>query len=1169
MAVGAIPAHNVDVGGTVDVSTLGGYFSDPDGDALTYSGSSSNDAVATVNVEGSTATVAGVARGAAVITITAADPAGLQANHGFNVTVGQSGIREATVAIFGLSDVRDRSRFIDPTNVAGNINVILDVRPNDETVTGIALTLGEETIQCRGASSDMNPVAGIAESGGRIGVDCFFDTDAVSAACVGMQLDPAYSNGDYHLGAFITTDEGETRSTAATQPITLKNSGFVIIAHEPGDRSVVSETTRGLTFYGGPSVEGNVNRFHACPVSYQGTTVGELRLEAVLTDTARPDPNEVEGARVSFRRADEAPHYPVDDEAPFTWPVSTASWTGNVAVENIPGATEHWVENRGPIKNADGLDVSAEFRREGGATTRAGPFHFDFSAPRINYPEGLTSEIVVSSVGFAADGGRGNRRISDGDFFSAGTGWGGPARLTVSNVDENGVDGRNEVIAVGDCSIRANTDDKASTAFVAAFNDVRHISELPEDDAVGPDGGDLSDDGGLECYFAELQALEDALGNSTWLAEDDAAHRVQSGGAFGVDHTAPEVSRLTPDEPGLVVSTDELTFVAEDPRLATGEDGSGFVTVRSQRFFDGAWRYRGANVIAVYPEPTPTQDDVDIFMNVGQLGDGPHAVRGVAFDNALPPNYSLASFEFVRDTKAPTFHLGSAPPASFSAGSASAVTVTVGGSIRDDNVIDEAVLSVYANKGRRARCGEGDPLDTLLPHSRVGAGARDSAASRDIENDSDRIDFDESFLIRRPTDPGVEDLCIALQVKDEAVHADGDDAWANTAHYLAGTFTVNWGGQVPNRAPTLEQAIRARALVVGAMTSVDASDHFRDPDGDPLTYTATSLHPDVATVMVSGEMLTIRAVAAGVTTITVTASDPAEATAVAQFEVSVAGGGVSLIIHQNLFDAGTATLRDDGDFGVTISQGSPGSTTDRSTFAYSLALNAKPLDDVTITIGGAQSYNCSQQVGRDGYLFVGETNECNAEHDNEVEFSPDDYDDLNPPQNVRRLVYLSAFNEPGTADYPQDAQHEPVTLTHTVSGGGYDGLEIPSVHLTLIDSDWDVSVSDHDIVAGGDSVKVEFTISNHHPTPPSDTYTHWFYAMQVDVSNANGTTWRQTSYDRVYAQVAVGTKTGTGSVWVKPSAATGAGTITLSIDTTAAPGNLSTIGTITIKASSE
>ena len=191
---------------------------------------------------------------------------------------------------------------------------------------------------------------------------------------------------------------------------------------------------------------------------------------------------------------------------------------------------------------------------------------------------------------------------------------------------------------------------------------------------------------------------------------------------------------------------------------------------------------------------------------------------------------------------------------------------------------------------------------------------------------------------------------------------------------------------------------------------------------------------------------------------------------------------MSLIIDQTDYDRGSATLHDNGDVAVQLNQGAHGST-GRSTFAYHLALDARPPDDVTITVHGARPYNCSQEAGRDGYLFVGEDNECDSQHDNVVVFSPDDYDDLNPPHTVRRLVYLSAFNEPGTADYPQDAMHETVTLTHTASGGGYDGMPIASVHVTLIDSDWEVSVNDHDIVAGGDAVTVEFTISNYYPSP--------------------------------------------------------------------------------------
>lgn len=93
-AVGTIPEQTLEEGGeplTLDVAP---YFSDVDGDALTYTAESSNPAATTAAVSGSTLTLSAVVRGAATVTVTAADPDGLTATHVFGVSVGDQLARE-------------------------------------------------------------------------------------------------------------------------------------------------------------------------------------------------------------------------------------------------------------------------------------------------------------------------------------------------------------------------------------------------------------------------------------------------------------------------------------------------------------------------------------------------------------------------------------------------------------------------------------------------------------------------------------------------------------------------------------------------------------------------------------------------------------------------------------------------------------------------------------------------------------------------------------------------------------------------------------------------------------------------------------------------------------------------------------------------------------------
>ena len=106
--------------------------------------------------------------------------------------------------------------------------------------------------------------------------------------------------------------------------------------------------------------------------------------------------------------------------------------------------------------------------------------------------------------------------------------------------------------------------------------------------------------------------------------------------------------------------------------------------------------------------------------------------------------------------------------------------------------------------------------------------------------------------------------------------------------WLRGLTNVQGPTCGANRPP--EPVGTLAPLTIGvdeAAVTVEVADAFRDPDGDALTYGATSSAPDVVTVRVAGARVTLAAAGVGTATIEVTATDPDGLSATQSFRVRV------------------------------------------------------------------------------------------------------------------------------------------------------------------------------------------------------------------------------------------------------------------------------------------
>ena len=110
---------------------------------------------------------------------------------------------------------------------------------------------------------------------------------------------------------------------------------------------------------------------------------------------------------------------------------------------------------------------------------------------------------------------------------------------------------------------------------------------------------------------------------------------------------------------------------------------------------------------------------------------------------------------------------------------------------------------------------------------------------------------------------------------------------------LSATQRIQVTVEAPNRTPEPVGTIPGQSLGPGQWVSISLTSFFRDPEGEALSFSATTSNAAVASVAVSGDIVTITQAGAGTATVTTVARDPGGLSVEQSITVAARSDGVT------------------------------------------------------------------------------------------------------------------------------------------------------------------------------------------------------------------------------------------------------------------------------------